>query len=291
MFGCDAKVIWLNRIVSAKASDPIQCFIPIISRANVCNVVCNQFRVSYEFNSSGLRHKPQPIAWGPPAKPKTRISLYYAGSSQPLRRSRDSILFPSSQLVNRSVSGSHFSSSPTLFAHSFLASLSRTYLGFHHEHQKLGLLVLIQFVLQIVIHLASAVQREKLRSSLDDVGRRPKVQNLFIGGAGTKQLSDLFKDFQCGFSCRHAGPGLESLWTLFRASGSSQLGPLLSGSTFRVDIKRFHYTGRGQMIRAQLNGQFPARVIWPQSPVSVPLLTRRSGSLRSSSVGRKQSAL
>lgn len=62
-----------------------------------------------------------------------------------------------------------------IFAYSFLASLPRTYLGFHHTHQKLSLLVLIQFVLQIVIHLASAVQREKLRSSLDDVGRRPKV--------------------------------------------------------------------------------------------------------------------
>ena len=155
-----------------------------------------------------------------------------------------------------------------IFAHSFLASLSRTYLGFHHAHQKLGLLVLIQFVLQIVIHLASAVQREKLRSSLDDVGRRPKVQNLFIGGAGTKQLSDLFKDFRCGFSCRHAGPGFESLWTLFRARGSSQLGSLLSGSTFRVDIKWFHYTGRGQMIRAQPTWQFPGRSFWLEPPPS-----------------------
>jgi hypothetical protein len=64
-----------------------------------------------------------------------------------------------------------------IFAHPFLASLSRKYLGFHHAHQKL---VLIQCVLQIVIHLASAVQREKLRSALDADGRRPKVQNLFI---------------------------------------------------------------------------------------------------------------
>jgi len=102
-----------------------------------------------------------------------------------------------------------------IFAHSFLASLSRTYLGFHHSHQKLGLLVLIQFVLQIVIHLASAVQREKLRSALDDIGRRPKVQDLFISGAGTKQLSDLFEDLRCGFSCRHAGPSFESLVKLF----------------------------------------------------------------------------
>jgi hypothetical protein len=46
-----------------------------------------------------------------------------------------------------------------IFAHPALASLSRTYLGFHHAHQKLSLLVLIQFVPQIVIHSASAIQR------------------------------------------------------------------------------------------------------------------------------------
>jgi hypothetical protein len=104
-----------------------------------------------------------------------------------------------------------------------------------------------------------------------------------------KQLSDLFKDFRCGFSCRHAGPGFESLWTLFRARGSSS--SLLSGSTFRVIIKRFFFTVRGRMIRAQLNEQFPARFVWPQSPVSVLMLTRRSASLRSGLVGRKQTEL
>lgn len=46
-----------------------------------------------------------------------------------------------------------------IFAHPALASLPRTYLGFHHTHQELGLLVLIQFVLKIVIYLASAIQR------------------------------------------------------------------------------------------------------------------------------------
>jgi hypothetical protein len=29
---------------------------------------------------------------------------------------------------------------------------------------------------------------------------KPKVQNLFIGWAGAKQLSDLFKDFRCCFT-------------------------------------------------------------------------------------------
>ncbi|AMV33363.1 hypothetical protein VN12_14655 [Pirellula sp. SH-Sr6A] len=167
-----------------------------------------------------------------------------------------------------------------------LASLPREYPYLHHTHQKLGLLELIQFVLQIVIQLASAVQREKLRGSLGDVGRRPKVQNLFIGWAGTKQMSDLFKDFRSGFPCRHAGPGFESLRTPFRVRGSSQLGSLLSGSAFRVDITTFCYTGPGHMNRAHPNGEFPARFIWPQSPVSAPLLTLRSGSLGSGSVGR-----
>jgi hypothetical protein len=70
-----------------------------------------------------------------------------------------------------------------IFAHPFLASLPHTYPGLHHAHQKFGLLELLQFVLKIVIHLASAVQRQKLRSSLGDVGRWPKVQDLFIGRA------------------------------------------------------------------------------------------------------------
>jgi hypothetical protein len=38
--------------------------------------------------------------------------------------------------------------------------------------------------------------------------------------------------------------------------GSSRLGSLLSGATFRVDIKRLYDTGPGQMNRAQLNGEF-----------------------------------
>jgi hypothetical protein len=70
-----------------------------------------------------------------------------------------------------------------IFAHPYLASLPRMYPGLHHTHQKFSLLVLIQFVLKVVIHLARSVQREKLRGSLGDVGRRPKVQNLFIGRA------------------------------------------------------------------------------------------------------------
>ncbi len=55
------------------------------------------------------------------------------------------------------------------------------YPGLHHTHQKFSLLVLVQFVLKVVIHLAGAVQRQKLRGSLGDVGRRPKIQNLLIG--------------------------------------------------------------------------------------------------------------
>jgi len=57
------------------------------------------------------------------------------------------------------------------------------YLGFHHAHQKFSLLVLVQFVLKVVIHLTGSVQRQMLRGSLGDVGRRPKIQNLFIGRA------------------------------------------------------------------------------------------------------------
>lgn len=67
--------------------------------------------------------------------------------------------------------------------HPYLASLPRMYPGLHHTYQKFSLLVLIQFVLKVVIHLARSVQREKLRGSLGDVGRRPKIQNLFIGRA------------------------------------------------------------------------------------------------------------
>ncbi|MCY3004350.1 MAG: hypothetical protein NTV29_00045 [Planctomycetota bacterium] len=44
------------------------------------------------------------------------------------------------------------------------------YPGLHHTHQKFSLLVLVQFVLNVVIHLTSPVQRQKLRGSLGDVG-------------------------------------------------------------------------------------------------------------------------
>ncbi len=70
-----------------------------------------------------------------------------------------------------------------IFAHPYLASLPRMYPGLHHTHQKFSLLVLVQFVLNVVIHLTGPVQRQKLRGSLGDVGRRPKIQNLFIGRA------------------------------------------------------------------------------------------------------------
>lgn len=49
-----------------------------------------------------------------------------------------------------------------VFAHAFLASSSRTYLGFHQTHQKFGLLVLVQFVPKFVIDLAGPIQRQKL---------------------------------------------------------------------------------------------------------------------------------
>jgi len=62
-------------------------------------------------------------------------------------------------------------------------------------------------------------------------------------------------------------------------------------STFRVDFATFYCTGPGHMNRAHPTREFPSRFICPQSPVSAPLLTRRSDSLRSGSVGRKQSAL
>ena len=57
-----------------------------------------------------------------------------------------------------------------VFAQPYLASLPRTYLRLHHAHQKFSLLVPVQFVLKVVIHLAGPVQRQKLRSSLGDVG-------------------------------------------------------------------------------------------------------------------------
>jgi hypothetical protein len=44
------------------------------------------------------------------------------------------------------------------------------YPGLHHTHQKFSLLVLVQFVLNVVIHLTGPVQRQKLRGSLGDVG-------------------------------------------------------------------------------------------------------------------------
>jgi uncharacterized protein len=54
-----------------------------------------------------------------------------------------------------------------IFAHPFLASLSRAYLGLHHAHQKFSLLVLVQFVPKVVIHLAGpATEASRL------VGRR-----------------------------------------------------------------------------------------------------------------------
>ena len=46
-----------------------------------------------------------------------------------------------------------------IFAHPALASLPRTYPSLHHAHQKFSLLVLIQFVLQIAIYSAGAIQR------------------------------------------------------------------------------------------------------------------------------------
>lgn len=86
-----------------------------------------------------------------------------------------------------------------ILAHGALASLPGTDLGLYHSHQKFGLFVLIQFVFKIVIHLTSANELQKLRSSLRNLCRRTKTENLFIRRTRAEQLRDLFEHFRCGF--------------------------------------------------------------------------------------------